>query len=280
MSRLLRLTDVFIGVEEGGPEGADGPLLLVHGWLGNRQTWSDLVPGLRMRHRTIAVDLRGHGSSSVPTTGYAAPDMAADLAEVIELLDVGPVTVLAHSMGTSVVTRLAVDRPELVAALVLVDPDYGGDPAQRMSLQAMVQLPDDDQVKADVVDMFVQQIDAGTRSARLREKHLRGVLAAPARVVLATLQSNIDTAVSIRFRPQAEALLPHRPQPTLSFHRTAERAEWERLHAVHPASQAIEVPGAGHWIHEEHPAFVVDETERWLNDLRTASVLVPGGSTP
>ncbi len=279
MSTLLRLKDVAIGVEQGGPAGGLGPLLLVHGWLGTRHTWADLVPGLRMRHRTMEVDLRGHGTSSVPATGYGTPDMAADLAEVIELIDGGPVTVMAHSMGTSVATRLAVDRPELVSALVLVDPDYGGDPTQRASLQAMAELPDDEQVKAAVADIFVNQIDAHTRSASLRDAHLRGVREVPARVVAATLQALINTAESIRFRTQAEALLPHRRQPTLSFHRAFERAEWERLHAVHPASRAILVSGAGHWIHEEQPALVVDETERWLTHLHS-SVGAPAPSKP
>jgi pimeloyl-ACP methyl ester carboxylesterase len=245
----------------------DTPMLLVHGWLGSTDAWSVQLPLLRSRRRAVAVDLRGHGGSAAPDHGYGAADLAADLAATVEHLGIGPVVVVGHSMGCSAATVLAVHRPDVVRALVLVDPDYAGDPADRAQLDAIADLPDDEAVHAGVVELFARRIDAATAAAQLRDRHRREVLAVAPAVVAASLRANLDDPSSIRFRPAAEPVLARRAQPVLSFHRDGERARLEEALATHPASRAVLVPGAGHWIHQEHPDLVDAETERWLAAL-------------
>ncbi|WP_433524591.1 alpha/beta fold hydrolase [Nocardia pseudovaccinii] len=67
----------------GGP--ADGrPLVLVHGWSANLQCWGAAADELAERFRVLAVDLRGHGYSGAPETGYDDPkNWAADIAAVL-----------------------------------------------------------------------------------------------------------------------------------------------------------------------------------------------------
>jgi pimeloyl-ACP methyl ester carboxylesterase len=261
------VTGIVLHADDGGPAAVGPPMLLVHGWLGSVAAWSAQLPRWRGRRRTIAVDLRGHGRSATPDHGYAAADLAADLAATIERLGTGPVVVVGHSMGCSAATVLAVRRPDLVRALVLVDPDYAGDPAGRAHLQPIADLPDDHAVRAGVVELFARRIDAATAAAPLRERHRREVLAVAPAVVAATLRANLDDPSSIRFRPAAEPVLARRTQPVLSFHRDPERARLEQALATHPASRALFVPDAGHWIHQEHAGLVDAETEHWLADL-------------
>jgi pimeloyl-ACP methyl ester carboxylesterase len=250
-----------------GPAAADTPMLLVHGWLGSAAAWSAQLPLLRSRRRAVAVDLRGHGRSAVPDHGYGAADLAADLAATIDHLDIGPVVVVGHSMGASAATVLAVHRPDAVRALVLVDPDYAGDPAGRAVLQPIADLPDDEAVHAAVLELFASRIDAATPSAALRERHRREVAAVDPAVVAASLRANLEDPSSIRFRSAAEPVLARRTQPVLSFHRDADRARLEESLATQPASRAVLVPGGGHWIHQEHVGLVDAETERWLAAL-------------
>lgn len=249
--------------------GGGKPIVLIHGWLGDHRTWSGLAPALSPTHRVVALDLRGHGTSSVPAHGFADVDMAADIVALIRRLELGPAVLMGHSLGTTVATRVAVDAPELVTALVLIDPDYGGDPAHRPDLAALANRREDETVKDGVAGLFRTRLDAATRSADLRARHLDAVLATPAKVVAESLRAFIDTPTSIRFRPQAEALLPARRQPVLSFHGVAARAEWERRQATHPLSVAVVVPGAGHWIQEEYPGLVLDHVTRWLGSIET-----------
>jgi pimeloyl-ACP methyl ester carboxylesterase len=264
-TRRIGIGPAELEIDDSGRGGI--PVVLVHGWLGSRQTWSGMRPALERRHRVVSLDLRGHGASSAPDAGYTALDMAGDVAGLIRELALGPSVVLAHSMGASVATRLAIAEPGLVSALVLVDPDYGGDPAHRADLAALIRDADDETVKARVVHLFRTRIDAATRSAALRELHLAGVLATRARVVAQTLRANLDPATSIRFRPEAEAVLPRRTQPVLSLHRLAARAAWESGQATHPSSAAVVVPSAGHWIHEERPDLLVERMEAWVDAL-------------
>ncbi|MFG1606922.1 alpha/beta fold hydrolase [Actinoplanes sp. NPDC049265] len=258
---------ILLHYDDGGPATTDTPMVLVHGWLGSAAAWSAQLPLVRSRRRAVAVDLRGHGRSTAPGYGYGAADLAADLAVTVEHLGIGPVVVVGHSMGTSAATVLAVRRPDLVRALVLIDPDYAGDPAGRAHLQPIADRPGDEAVHAGVIELFARRIDAATASAQLRDRHRREVMAVAPAVVAASLRANLDDPSSIRFRPAAEPVLARRTQPVLSFHRDAERARLEEALATHPASRAVLVPGAGHWIHQEQPGLVDAETERWLATL-------------
>jgi len=113
----------------------EGPaLLVVHGITNSGRGWDfvcrqlcsgpDPRAGARPRSGfdVHAVDLRGHGESEKPASGYAAADYAADLAAVIEAIPLERPIVLGHSLGARASARLAADRPELLSRLVLIDP--------------------------------------------------------------------------------------------------------------------------------------------------------------
>ncbi|BCJ38534.1 alpha/beta hydrolase [Actinocatenispora thailandica] len=117
----LPLDDGDIFVQQDGPR--DAPvLLLVHGTAASARTWDALVPLLTGTHRVVRVDLLGCGRSAKPIDGsYRTPDQARRVGTVLDRLGVGRAVVLGHSSGGIVATALAEQRPELVAALVLVD---------------------------------------------------------------------------------------------------------------------------------------------------------------
>ena len=100
--------------------GGNGPpLLLVHGLGGAAANWTELVPLLTRRHRLLVPDLPGHGGSS-PLPAVAGLEPFADrVALVAEREAMLPAPVVGHSLGGLVVLRLALSRPDAVAALVL-----------------------------------------------------------------------------------------------------------------------------------------------------------------
>src|SRR3954451_16347255 len=102
----------------------DPPILMVHGFSCDGHDWMWQIPHFAAHHRVIVVDIRGHGRSSVPDDGYEPKQFAADLAGLLEHLDVGPVVAMGHSLGGAIVSALAVERPDLVSAVVSVDPGY------------------------------------------------------------------------------------------------------------------------------------------------------------
>nr|MDT0660547.1 alpha/beta fold hydrolase [Micromonospora sp. DSM 115978] len=104
------------------PAGPARPFLLVHGLSANARVWDEVAIHLaRTGHPVYAVDLRGHGESSTPEDGYDLATAAADVAAVAAQMGLADAVVVGHSLGGTVALRLAVERPELVAGLALVD---------------------------------------------------------------------------------------------------------------------------------------------------------------
>ena len=100
-----------------------GPaVLLIHGFAGNKEVWSDLGKRLSERFTVLAVDLPGCGASPVPAPGAVDFAAVADaVAKVARRELEGPVLAVAHSMGGLVGLRLASRHPELVRGLAMLD---------------------------------------------------------------------------------------------------------------------------------------------------------------
>jgi len=116
-------------------EGGAGPaLLLLHGFTGRSAIWAPFEPAFRARHRTIAVDLLGHGGSDGPSdpARHAVERQAADLAALLERVGAAPAAVAGYSFGARIAVRLALDHPAAVDRLVLESPSAGvPDPGAR-----------------------------------------------------------------------------------------------------------------------------------------------------
>ena len=108
--------------------GGDGPLALLHHANGFcAALWEAVAVGLRARFRVIAFDARGHGDSSKPegAAAYRWPEFGRDVAALAARLapETGPVALgVGHSFGGTALVLAAVERPELFARLLLVDP--------------------------------------------------------------------------------------------------------------------------------------------------------------
>ena len=104
--------------------GAGQPVVLIHGYPLSGRAWDKQVPALLAAgHRVITYDRRGFGQSSQPASGYDYDTFAADLAALLEHLDLRDAVLVGHSMGTGEVTRYLGTRGSArVAKGVLVSP--------------------------------------------------------------------------------------------------------------------------------------------------------------
>src|SRR5271166_2663875 len=86
--------------------GEGRPVVLIHGYPLSGRAWDKQVPVLlEAGHRVITYDRRGFGQSSQPVVGYDYDTFAADLAALLEHLDLRDAVLAGHSMGTGEVTR-------------------------------------------------------------------------------------------------------------------------------------------------------------------------------
>lgn len=110
-----------------GVKGGKGPpLLLLHGWPQTHVEWHKLAPRLAKDFTVVITDLRGYGDSGKPAdgdnhAGYSKRAMARDQVEVMRKLGFERFMLVAHDRGARVAHRLALDHPQAVAKLVLLD---------------------------------------------------------------------------------------------------------------------------------------------------------------
>ncbi len=121
--QLLDLGDVHINtcIAGNGP-----PLLLLHGHPQTHAIWHRVAPSLAQTHTVVMTDLRGYGDSSKPQglvdhSNYAKRAMAKDQVMVMKLLGYEQFDVLAHDRGARVAHRLAIDHPDCVKRMMLLD---------------------------------------------------------------------------------------------------------------------------------------------------------------
>ena len=104
--------------------GSGEPVVLIHGYPLSGRAWDKQLPVLlEAGRRVITYDRRGFGKSSQPTSGYDYDTFAADLAALLNELDLHDATLVGHSMGTGEVTRyLGAHGSARVARGVLISP--------------------------------------------------------------------------------------------------------------------------------------------------------------
>ena len=107
--------------------GGDGPpVLLLHGYPQTHVEWRKITPELAKNHTLVIPDLRGYGDSGKPTDGeshinYSKRAMALDQVEVMEQLGFAQFSMIGHDRGARVGHRLALDYPDKLTKLVMMD---------------------------------------------------------------------------------------------------------------------------------------------------------------
>ena len=104
------------------------PVLFLHGFMDNGLCWSRLAFRLEPFYDVILVDSRGHGLSETTKNGYTPEDRAADIAGLINELQLPKPVIIGHSMGAETAIFTAAYHPQLVGSLILEDPPFWDSP--------------------------------------------------------------------------------------------------------------------------------------------------------
>jgi pimeloyl-ACP methyl ester carboxylesterase len=263
--------------------GEAGPwVVFVHGLFGQGKNWTTIAKGLSDRHRVALVDLPNHGHSPW-TDRVDYVDMAELLAAELAALG-DPVTLVGHSMGGKVAMQLALRRPELLRALVVVDIS----PTEYPVAGART---DDPQEELSPFADFIAAMKAldldGLQRREDADRALRD--AVPSRMVRSfLLQSLVREGLGAgdgwRWRLNLDVLdrdleaLRGFPEPPAGA-RFDGPVLWiaganshyvlpedrERMDAWFPATRLVRIKNAGHWVHAEQPEIFLETLRRFLD---------------
>jgi haloacetate dehalogenase len=107
-------------------KGHGRPLLLLHGFPETHVMWHRVAPVLARQFTVVCADLRGYGASGKPASTpdhapYAKSAMAVDMVRLMEALGFSSFSVAGHDRGARVAYRLALDHPDRIERLALLD---------------------------------------------------------------------------------------------------------------------------------------------------------------
>ncbi len=251
--------------------GAGPPVVILHGLFGQGRNWASIGAAMAegaegVAFRVIAPDLRGHGASPWrrPLT---YPEMAQDIAELIETTLAPPIDLVGHSMGGKVAMTLALTRPELIRRLVVADiAPVRSEPTvaryveilRRVELAGIRRRSDlsarlADQIPEAGIRAFLAQCLSVTGGAARWTTDLDGI----AQSIEAILEFP-DLGADVRFDAPVLVISGAR-----SAYVTADtKLSFDRYF---PRVRHLSVKNAGHWVHSDQPAVFVAALRRALS---------------
>ncbi len=248
--------------------GSGQPLIILHGLFGMLDNWQTFAKRLATDYLVITVDLRNHGLSP-HSDDMDYPLMADDLKSFMESNWLfGGATVMGHSMGGKVAMQLALNHPDLIKKLIVVDiaPVNYSSPHHHDTFRAL------DQVswaavkrRSDVASQLRKSIEEDEivafllkNVARQRDGTYRWKMNLP------SIRANYNSLLAA---PEGAEKSPSEV-PALFI--KAERSEYilpEHLKAIHRLfcqTQVNEVPQASHWVHIDEPDLMYQMVTQWL----------------
>jgi pimeloyl-ACP methyl ester carboxylesterase len=102
--------------------GCGRPLLMLHGFFGEKTCWLPLIELLQSQFRCISLDMLGFGESSKPEVRYDVAVEVAFVRQVVEQLNIEPSCIIGHSFGGWVASAYSLKYPNAVSSLVLAAP--------------------------------------------------------------------------------------------------------------------------------------------------------------
>lgn len=265
--------------------GDGPPLLMIHGTGAATHSWAGLAPLLAQRFTVIAPDLPGHGFTQAASwSRMSLPAIAGALATLLATLRVAPSIAIGHSAGAAILTRMALDRAIAPKGLVSLNgallplPGWAGvffSPAAKLlSFNPLVprlfawRAGDDAAVRRLIASTgsVLDSRGLALYGRLLRSPHhVTGALAMMANWDLRPLQRELPT-LGLPLVLVAGA-----------NDRTLPPTEAQRVRALLPSAELVELPGLGHLAHEERPDLVAGIV---LDRARAWRVLPNGGRTP
>jgi pimeloyl-ACP methyl ester carboxylesterase len=258
-------------------QGAGQPLLLVHGYTCDSTDWTWVIPELLERFRVIAYDHRGAGRSG-PAGDHSMASQVEDLVSVIEHVGSPPPIVMGHSMGGAIASSLAVERPDVARAIVVLDPPYAAEPevaAMADGMKPALQT----QGAAETVKAFFRAIGYTEETPEwLKILVERRIDALSPDMLHASFVGMWDHTGGIARRPVADAYLSRRSCPVLAIHSSRQMSDYEQSTFRDPRSRAVDWTGPGHWLQVERPTEVATAVIDWVTDVGASTD--PGSATP
>lgn len=248
-------TGVTLSYLEQGRKNGD-VFIFLHGFTDSHRSFDLTLPRLPRSIHAYALDQRGHGDSSKPACCYTQADFAGDVIAFMDALGIQKATLVAHSMGSFIAHKVAVDHPSRVRDLVLIGsaPTGVGNPVG-LELKSVV-----DTLEDPIDPEFVRAFQASTFYRPIPESFLDTAVAESLKVPASIWKQALDGLLAEDHSAQLSQITAH----TFVFWGDQDgffgASDQAALDALIPRSKLIVYTQTGHAPHVEEP-------RRFVRDL-------------
>jgi esterase len=247
--------------------GSGPALVFLHGLFGSGDNLRGLGRAFEDTHTAVYPDLPNHGDSP-HTDDVRYGELADAVAELVRREAYSPATIVGHSMGGKVAMCLALNHPEHVAGLVVLDmAPRRYEPSHGAIMDAMLELPVDAvESRADADRMLADAIPSRPVRSFLLKNLVKDDGSYRWRLNLPVLRREYDTILGWQGDGSYEG-------PALFVGGTQSKyldpdRDDELVHGYFPRARIEMLDGSGHWIHSERP----DEVRTLIRDFLSTSV--------
>lgn len=269
-SQFVPLMGMQVHLRDEGPRGDPQPIVLLHGTSASLHTWDGWAEALKGQRRVIRMDLPGFGlTGPMPDGNYQLTHYVEVLVALLDQLGVQQAVVAGNSFGGGLAWKLAVDHPERVSKLVLVDAaGYPYDPTSVPIGFKVAQIP------------WLRPVMENVLPRGMIESSVRNVYGDPSRITPdlidryfeLTLRAGNRQALGERFRQspggQYAGQIPSVKQPTLILWGGQDRLippdNADHFQRDIAGSRLVVFDSLGHVPHEEDPAATVAAVQSFL----------------
>jgi len=246
-------------------------LLFMHGFMGDKHDWDDITPSFRRDYRTLAIDLPGHGETTVPDDSlYRMEHCAAGLISLLQNLGIGDCSVIGYSMGGRLAVYLAAAFPQRFSSFILESTSPG------------LKTAEERRVRREHDEALARRLEDGDFSDFLQEWYQQPLFSS-----LSSDRSTLESIIKKRLQND-----PARLARSLRMMGTGTQPPvWERLGKITApvlmlsggldakfsgiatevtrlcrSAKSHIISGCGHNVHAENPAAFVKACRRFLSE--------------
>src|SRR5688572_851881 len=252
-------------VEQGNAKGPT--VILLHGYSDSWVSWGQVLPLIDQKYHVYVPDLRGHGESDRPASGYSFPDFAGDIIAFMDAKGIKKATIVGHSMGSFVAQHVVTMAPARVEKLVLVGSAPSVSHGEVSQLQIEVNALTDP-VPVKFVTEFQKSVVTRPIPDEFMDRVVQESMKLPARVWRDTMAGMLAKNSTVR--------LSNIKAPTLIIWGDREtvfpkRADQELLRKGIPNARLKVYQGTGHCPNWEEPARFVKDLLKFVEATKSNS---------
>ncbi|MCS7189633.1 MAG: alpha/beta fold hydrolase [Bacteroidia bacterium] len=246
--------------------GSGGPnFIFLHGFLGSLDNWRTIAKKLSLPGTTYLVDARNHGHSP-HAESHTYADMTEDIKELMDSEKITHAHFLGHSMGGKTVMYLALNSPQNVDSVVIVDiapRAYEGGHERLLSVLMRVDLrvTRREEVEAQLIPFIPEP--------NIRQFLMKGL----ARSSQGDFYWRWNLPVLVKAYPEVLREVEGIPYEGPALFLKGEYSPYIRptdvgeIHRLFPKASILTIPNAGHWVHVDNPDRVVEILQEFWRNL-------------